>query len=77
MSARAQRGLGRTFQTALLFPELTVRETIQVALEARGRTPFVATALGLPGPGAASGRVVRTPTIWCRSSVWVAMPTPT
>ena len=48
VSARAQRGLGRTFQTALLFPELTVRETIQVALEARGRTPFVATALALP-----------------------------
>ena len=48
VSARAHRGLGRTFQTALLFPELTVRETIQVALEARGRTPFVATALGLP-----------------------------
>ncbi|HEY5874336.1 MAG TPA: ATP-binding cassette domain-containing protein, partial [Ilumatobacteraceae bacterium] len=49
VSARAHLGLGRTFQTALLFPELTVRETIQVALEARGRTPFVATALGLPG----------------------------
>jgi ABC-type branched-subunit amino acid transport system ATPase component/ABC-type branched-subunit amino acid transport system permease subunit len=46
--ARARLGLGRTFQAALLFPELTVRETIQVALEARGRTPFVATALGLP-----------------------------
>lgn len=45
---RAERGLGRTFQTALLFPELTVRETIQVALEARGRTPYLATALGLP-----------------------------
>jgi ABC-type branched-subunit amino acid transport system ATPase component len=48
VSARAHRGLGRTFQTALLFPELSVRETIQVALEARGRTPFVATALALP-----------------------------
>jgi len=48
ISARAQLGLGRTFQTALLFPELTVRETIQVALEARGRTPFIATALALP-----------------------------
>jgi ABC-type branched-subunit amino acid transport system ATPase component len=45
---RARLGLGRTFQAAMLFPELTVRETIQVALEARGRTPFVATALGLP-----------------------------
>lgn len=48
VSARAHLGLGRTFQTALLFPELTVRETVQVALEARGRTPFVATALSLP-----------------------------
>ncbi len=45
---RALLGLGRTFQTAQLFPELTVRETIQVALEARGRTPVVATALALP-----------------------------
>src|SRR4029079_17449088 len=48
LPARARLGLGRTFQTALLFPELSVRETIQVALEARGRTPFVATALALP-----------------------------
>lgn len=48
VASRAQLGLGRTFQTALLFPELTVRETIQVALEARGRTPFIATALSLP-----------------------------
>ena len=34
-SARAKRGLGRTFQSATLFPELTVRETVEVALEAR------------------------------------------
>ena len=34
---RARMGLGRTFQAATLFPELTVRETVQVALEARGR----------------------------------------
>lgn len=47
VTARAERGLGRTFQTALLFPELTARETIQVALEARGRTPYLATAVGL------------------------------
>ncbi|MDG2027691.1 MAG: branched-chain amino acid ABC transporter permease/ATP-binding protein [Acidimicrobiales bacterium] len=38
---RARAGLGRTFQSARLFPELTVRETIQVALEARGRTGLV------------------------------------
>ncbi len=47
-SARARVGLGRTFQAARLFPELTVRETIQVALEARGRTHLLSTALFLP-----------------------------
>ncbi len=31
-------GLGRTFQSATLFPELTVRETVQLALEGRHRT---------------------------------------
>ena len=41
-------GLGRTFQAATLFPELTVRETVQVALEARGRTGLLATALFWP-----------------------------
>jgi ABC-type branched-subunit amino acid transport system ATPase component/ABC-type branched-subunit amino acid transport system permease subunit len=46
---RARSGLGRTFQAATLFPSLTVRETIQVALEARGHTSFLATALALPG----------------------------
>ena len=40
-SQRAALGLGRTFQAATLFPELTVRETIQVALEARRRSSFV------------------------------------
>jgi ABC-type branched-subunit amino acid transport system ATPase component/ABC-type branched-subunit amino acid transport system permease subunit len=47
-SRRARAGLGRTFQAARLFPELTVRETVQVALEARGRTGFLSTALFLP-----------------------------
>jgi ABC-type branched-subunit amino acid transport system ATPase component len=47
-SKRANLGLGRTFQAATLFPELTVRETVQVALEARDRTGFVSTALFLP-----------------------------
>ena len=45
---RARAGLGRTFQGATLFPELTVRETVMVALEARGRTPFLSTAMHLP-----------------------------
>ncbi|MEE2696827.1 MAG: ATP-binding cassette domain-containing protein, partial [Actinomycetota bacterium] len=52
-SQRARTGLGRTFQAARLFPELTVRETVQVALEARGRTGFLSTALVLPKSGRA------------------------
>jgi len=48
-SQRAPLGLGRTFQAATLFPELTVRETIQVALEARKRSSFVLSALFLDG----------------------------
>jgi ABC-type branched-subunit amino acid transport system ATPase component/ABC-type branched-subunit amino acid transport system permease subunit len=47
-AARARGGLGRTFQAATLFPELTVRETVQVALEGRGRTGLLAAALALP-----------------------------
>jgi ABC-type branched-subunit amino acid transport system ATPase component/ABC-type branched-subunit amino acid transport system permease subunit len=45
---RARRGLGRTFQAARLFGDLTVRETLQVALESRHRTGFVSTGLFLP-----------------------------
>jgi ABC-type branched-subunit amino acid transport system ATPase component len=46
---RASLGLGRTFQSATLFPELTVSETLLVALEAKARAGMVSTALGLPG----------------------------
>jgi ABC-type branched-subunit amino acid transport system ATPase component len=45
---RASLGLGRTFQSATLFPELTVNETLLVALEAKGRAGMLSTALGLP-----------------------------
>ncbi len=37
---RSRLGLGRTFQAATLFPELTVRETVMLALEARAPTSF-------------------------------------
>jgi ABC-type branched-subunit amino acid transport system ATPase component/ABC-type branched-subunit amino acid transport system permease subunit len=47
-SARARLGLGRTFQAARLFPELTVRQSVQVALEARGRTSLLEVALFSP-----------------------------
>jgi ABC-type branched-subunit amino acid transport system ATPase component/ABC-type branched-subunit amino acid transport system permease subunit len=47
-SRRARRGLGRTFQAARLFGDLTVRETLQIALEARHRTGFLSTAFFLP-----------------------------
>ncbi|HEY3722252.1 MAG TPA: branched-chain amino acid ABC transporter permease/ATP-binding protein [Acidimicrobiia bacterium] len=45
---RSHYGLGRTFQAATLFPELTVRETVQLALEARHRTSFWGSLLYLP-----------------------------
>jgi len=45
---RARHGLGRAFQAATLFPELTVRETVQLALEARHRTGLLSAALVLP-----------------------------
>ena len=45
---RARVGLGRTFQAATLFPELTVRETVQLALEARERTSFWGSLLWVP-----------------------------
>jgi ABC-type branched-subunit amino acid transport system ATPase component/ABC-type branched-subunit amino acid transport system permease subunit len=45
---RSHFGLGRTFQAATLFPELTVRETVQLALEARHRTSFWGSLLYLP-----------------------------
>ncbi len=45
---RAARGLGRTFQSATLFPELTVTETLLVALESKRGTGALSTALALP-----------------------------
>jgi ABC-type branched-subunit amino acid transport system ATPase component len=45
---RARIGLGRTFQAATLFPELTVRETVELALEARAPTSFWGTVLFSP-----------------------------
>ena len=55
---RARCGLGRTFQAATLFPDLTVRETVQVAAEARHRSGLLATALFLPS-GFSLGRQQR------------------
>ena len=45
---RAQLGLGRTFQAARLYPELTVRDTVELALEARRRSSFWGSLLWLP-----------------------------
>lgn len=45
---RHRVGLGRGFQSARLYPDLTVRETIMVALEARERSLVVSSATGLP-----------------------------
>jgi ABC-type branched-subunit amino acid transport system ATPase component/ABC-type branched-subunit amino acid transport system permease subunit len=45
---RAGYGLGRTFQAARLYPELTVRDTVQLALEAREATSFWGALLWVP-----------------------------
>jgi len=45
---RASAGLGRTFQAALLFPELSVRETVLVAREARHRRSALLIAAAVP-----------------------------
>jgi ABC-type branched-subunit amino acid transport system ATPase component/ABC-type branched-subunit amino acid transport system permease subunit len=48
---RAALGLGRTFQAATLFPEMSVRQTVMVALEARRRVGVLSHALALPTAG--------------------------
>jgi ABC-type branched-subunit amino acid transport system ATPase component/ABC-type branched-subunit amino acid transport system permease subunit len=45
---RARAGMGRTFQGAELFGDLTVRDTIAVALERRAPAGLVTVGLGLP-----------------------------
>jgi ABC-type branched-subunit amino acid transport system ATPase component/ABC-type branched-subunit amino acid transport system permease subunit len=55
---RATLGLGRTFQSANLFPELTVTETLLVAVEARAHSGLLSSAFGLPG-ARRHGRVAR------------------
>ena len=47
-ASRAALGLGRTFQSATLFPELTVNETLLVALESKDGTGALSTAIALP-----------------------------
>src|SRR3546814_12207237 len=45
---RARRGLGRSFQTALLYPRLTTRECVLLALESQHRTDLVPSLLAPP-----------------------------
>jgi len=45
---RARLGVGRVFQDARLFGDLTLRETVKVALEAHERSEFVPSLLSLP-----------------------------
>lgn len=59
-NGRARAGLGRSFQDARLFPELTVRETLAVSLERWvGNRSALAASLYLP-PVFDSEQVVRT-----------------
>jgi ABC-type branched-subunit amino acid transport system ATPase component/ABC-type branched-subunit amino acid transport system permease subunit len=55
---RARLGLGRTFQAATLFPELTVRETVEVALESRHPSGLF-TTIGLVPVAAKRERAAR------------------
>jgi ABC-type branched-subunit amino acid transport system ATPase component len=55
---RAARGMGRVFQDARLFGDLTVRETVRVALEPHARSEFVPSLLALP-PSRRSERAKR------------------
>ena len=52
---RASLGVGRVFQDARLFGDLTVRETVMVALEAHERSEVLPSILGLP-PSVAAER---------------------
>ena len=45
---RAALGLGRSFQDAALYPDLTVRETVAVAVEARHHVGLATVVVGLP-----------------------------
>jgi ABC-type branched-subunit amino acid transport system ATPase component/ABC-type branched-subunit amino acid transport system permease subunit len=45
---RADHGLGRVFQDARLFGDLTVRETVKIALETHERSELIPSLLGLP-----------------------------
>jgi len=57
--ARARHGLGRSLQSARLFPSLTVRETIATALERRAVRNPALTALGLPSVRRSEGLLLR------------------
>ena len=56
--ARHARGLGRGFQGARVYPGLTVRESLMVALEARSHSHLVASMTALP-PSPAQERAKR------------------
>jgi ABC-type branched-subunit amino acid transport system ATPase component/ABC-type branched-subunit amino acid transport system permease subunit len=45
---RAAHGLGRVFQDARLFSDLTVRETVKIALETHERSELIPSLLSLP-----------------------------
>jgi ABC-type branched-subunit amino acid transport system ATPase component/ABC-type branched-subunit amino acid transport system permease subunit len=56
---RARLGMGRVFQDARLFGDLSVREAVMVALEARERSEIIPSLLALP-PSRRAERAKRT-----------------
>ena len=67
-------GLGRSFQGAELFPDLTVRETVR-SRSRRVHAGLVATMLGLPRAPRSSARSARRPTRSSPSSASARSPT--
>jgi ABC-type branched-subunit amino acid transport system ATPase component/ABC-type branched-subunit amino acid transport system permease subunit len=59
---RSRLGIGRVFQDAKLYPELTARESISIALEAREPSELVPSALWLPPSRQAEWRKQRRTT---------------
>jgi ABC-type branched-subunit amino acid transport system ATPase component/ABC-type branched-subunit amino acid transport system permease subunit len=56
---RARLGLGRSFQSAVLFPRLTSRECLQVALASRQRAEVIPSILALPPSVRIEGKIRR------------------
>ena len=72
--ARAQLGIGRTFQQARLFPEMPLLDAVRVALEAHWPAEAVPSLLGLPPVAEPNGLPRRRHRSFSSSSACRTMP---